>query len=349
MNPLTIVSFHNAAEEWVGWSPITHLVHLAATLLDAERIELNPSRVGRIDGLKACLHPRSRSGAGGLLVIAKSPANARSFLASQTSKKPFRFRAIWIIDSFWHEWMPTRQEMAYFDFIAYTQPGDQPYYEKAFGHRAHMLSWGSDVLNLGSCAHDRPIDLLRVGRQPAAWDDDALTQRLCSNHGIHFEGRPPYGHDPVDQHVRVMAYYARTKFVIAHSNLASAANYTHPSREYITGRWTDALACGATVAGVQPRAAALLFWPGATLDLPRADLADNLVELKHQLSCWTPAVVVYNFHQACRLLDWRWRMKTIVDFFNITAPRLEHELVHLAQQLPPSTLASELSESLPVR
>ncbi len=329
MNPLTLVSFKDAPEEWVGWSPITRLLQLTTTLLDANWIELNPTRVGRIAALRASFRPRAREATEGLLVLAKSPGNARCFLASPISKRPFRFRAIWIIDSFWQEWMPTRQEMAYFDYIAYTQPDDHSYYHKAFGHRAHLLPWGSDVLELGSCAQERPIDLLRVGRQPESWDNDALTHRLCRDLGIRFEGRPPYGQNPADQHTRLMAHYASTKVIVAHSNLVSPASYTHPSRDYITGRWTDALACGATVAGVQPRDTELQLWPGATLDLSSSDLAENLWDLKQYSVSWTPAVVVNNFYQACRLLDWRWRLKKIVDFFNISAPLLEHELVRL--------------------
>ena len=39
----------------------------------------------------------------------------------------------------------------------------------------------------------------------------------------------------------------------AFSNAVSPAPYTHPSREYLTGRWTDSLASGATTAGITPR------------------------------------------------------------------------------------------------
>jgi hypothetical protein len=43
---------------------------------------------------------------------------------------------------------------------------------------------------------------------------------------------------------------SKTKFALAISNRANPTMQTHPEREYIAGRWTDALASGATVVGI---------------------------------------------------------------------------------------------------
>ena len=46
-----------------------------------------------------------------------------------------------------------------------------------------------------------------------------------------------------------MGILAQAKFTLSFSNLVSPDVQTHPKREYITGRWTDALSAGATVVG----------------------------------------------------------------------------------------------------
>ena len=49
-----------------------------------------------------------------------------------------------------------------------------------------------------------------------------------------------------------MGVLSKTKFALAFSNRANPTMQTHPEREYITGRWTDSLASGSTVAGIPP-------------------------------------------------------------------------------------------------
>jgi hypothetical protein len=76
-----------------------------------------------------------------------------------------------------------------------------------------------------------------------------------------------------------MEYYRRARFVVAFSNLAAPAKYTHPTKAYFTGRWTDALANGAVVAGIHPvedAGVGDLLWDGALLSFDRIDLAENI-------------------------------------------------------------------------
>ena len=112
------------------------------------------------------------------------------------------------------------------------------------------------MLDLGSSAACRPVDLLRVGRQPDAWDDDQRSDAACRLAGLRFAGRPPFFpenfKDSSAGHRDLCARYARAKFVLAHSNIVAPASYTHPSKEYISARWTDALAAGSVVAGIPP-------------------------------------------------------------------------------------------------
>ena len=83
--------------------------------------------------------------------------------------------------------------------------------------------------------------------------------------------------DPVANQASLMERLSRAKFTLSFSNAVSPASYTHPTREYLTGRWTDALASGAVVAGIAPACAATaeLLWPAATLELATVDRADG--------------------------------------------------------------------------
>ena len=49
-----------------------------------------------------------------------------------------------------------------------------------------------------------------------------------------------------------MKILSKTKFALAFSNRVSPEGHTHPEWEYITGRWTDVLASGVSVAGIPP-------------------------------------------------------------------------------------------------
>ncbi len=129
-----------------------------------------------------------------------------------------------------------------------------------------------------------------------------------------------------------MEYYARSRFLIAHSNLAAPAPYTHPEKAYLTGRWTDALACGAIVAGLAPHedaGAAELFWPGATLDFDRIDLGSNVAQLADAVAGWAPEMAAMNHRQSLIRLDWRWRFAALAERLGFRAPALEPEMAGL--------------------
>ena len=128
-----------------------------------------------------------------------------------------------------------------------------------------------------------------------------------------------------------MGAMAAAKYTLSFSNLASPATYTHPTREYLTGRWTDALASGAVVAGIAPRceAAEAVLWPGATLDLGTTDRGAGLAVLREAASAWTPREAQLTHAHALERIDWRWRLQEITRTMGWYAPRLEAELDQL--------------------
>ncbi|MEX5730225.1 hypothetical protein Ga0609869_003578 [Rhodovulum iodosum] len=323
-----------------AWAPVTHLARLMARLLDAELRDLPPMRRGWRKQLRLALRPMPRGGEDIAIVLARGALELDLLADLGALGRPHRHRAVWIIDSFDTQFLPPAPVLRGFDTIGFSQGYDRAHYERLFGTRALQLGWGSDALDLGAAACGapamaaRPFDVLRVGRQPPAWEDDTRSEAACAAAGLRFHGRPPFAERPEAALPHLMGWYARTKFVIAHSNLAAPAPYTHPSKEYITARWTDALAAGASVAGCQPRSDLdLVDWPGATLDFDRIDLAENVAQLRAAVAERGPSAALNNHVQALRRLDWRWRIKALADRMGLHAPALEADLARLRQAI----------------
>lgn len=323
-----------------GWGPIEHLVQLMARLLDLDLQHPPLPAASRLTTLRRAVQPPRRGPGPGAIYIAKSPGAVKALLALDDFDRPRRFRALWIVDSFWTDLAPPAWLLRRFDLIVFMQKGDAAFYERLAPGRTLQLGWGADVLDLGSDSPERPVDVQRVGRQPPDWDDDARSQSACAAAGLRFAGRPPFlpedRDDPSADHRALCAHYAQAKFVIAHSNLAAPAPYTHPRKEYLTGRWTDALAGGAVVAGVPPlgdASAEDLLWPGATLDFDRIDLAHNVEALRAAADAWRPETARHNHFQALNKLDWRWRLKALAERLELSAPALEADLARLSERI----------------
>ena len=315
-----------------GWAPVTHLGHLAARLLGGRTLNLSarPSRVEKLLNLQ-----RRRVGPSNetLLAILRSPAEFAILRAMPAFRSEYRQIAVWVIDSFQHDWIPSAASLRDLDLIAVTRPNDVSIFSRKAPGRVFVLSWGSDVLDMGSGTEIREVDVLRIGRQPPEWDDDNLSKVICSNARLRFAGRPPLLSDPARNQMAIMAALAGTRFTIAHSNLAAPAPYTHRSEEYITARWTDALACGAIVAGIQPRGDESmdnLLWPGAVLDFDRIDLAHNVAALAEAAKGWSALDAVNNYRKALMQLDWRLRLLELVDRLGVdTPPKLASDIARL--------------------
>jgi len=129
----------------------------------------------------------------------------------------------------------------------------------------------------------------------------------------------------------MMGFLRDAKFTLAFSNLVATTAYTHPKREYITGRWTDALAAGAAVAGIPPRSESVhsLLWPDALLDLETASRTEGLEVIAAAVREWTPSRARVNYLRSLERLDWR--LKQIAGALGVQARSLDAELVRLSQ------------------
>ncbi|MBI5071123.1 MAG: hypothetical protein HZB56_23135 [Deltaproteobacteria bacterium] len=238
----------------------------------------------------------------------------------------------WVIDSFWTERIPALARYAgLVDRCFVTTAEDAPAWRRALGRPVEWLPWGTDALRLGSARADRSFDVLRTGRQPPEWDLDEATGAACRAAGLRFQGRPAWRDDADESQRWLLEHYGQARFSLAFSNLASPAGYTHPTRDYLTARWTDALAAGATVAGIAPAAPSVreLLWPGATLELGTVGRAEGIRLIGEAVRCWRPEQSARNARLARERLDWRWRLEVLAGALGVAAPALRAELREL--------------------
>ncbi len=332
---LTAVTYF--ADRPNGWTPIELMIDLCARCFGAQQTRIAPRpRISAARKLGLMLAPVARGDEQAELYVARFPRDIVKFIDAEGFRRPGRRRVLWIVDSYLRDWLPPAPVLRKFDVIGFTQHADQEFYRDLTGERALWLGWGTDALDSGSPAAERRVDVMRVGRQSEGWDDDAATAAACAAQGLSFAGRPPGlpGNDAEAHRALLRDHYRSTRFLLASSNLAGPPNYTSLEREYITARWTDALGCGAVVAGVPPRSdLALIDWPGALLDFGEIDFAANLAQLREAADAWTPDVARRNHLEALRRLDWRWRFKAIADKLGLVSPGLEAELDRLRARI----------------
>jgi hypothetical protein len=196
---------------------------------------------------------------------------------------------------------------------------------------------------LGCLGAQTRCDFMRVGRQPPEWDDDADTAVVAESLGIRYRGRPDSGDlNTLQNQKLMMSAYAASKYVLAFSNAVNRDPNNHPTREYVTGRWVDALGSGSIVAGVAPRGANTdnLLWPGATLEFGGIRRSEGLRAVVAALRQWKPDMAATNYLMALKRLDWRWRFKALAETCGISSAPLDHELKLLEARI------DELSSSI---
>ena len=317
-----------------GYHPVRYMVELASELLDAEVVRLPKSEPARIMRLKGFV-PRLR-GDQDVLLVCPAPNDLLHLLRIPGWRRQLRTVVAWVFDSFWTDRLPAfSRAIGQFDHIFVTERDDLDVWRQLVRASVTWLPWGTDALRLGSSNENRPVDLQRVGRQPPGWTDDAVTERACRAAGLTFSGRPP-SHALADDNQRtLMEHFAQAKLSLSFSNRVSPGIQTHPKREYITARWTDALASGAVVAGVPPRfdGQQELLWPEALLDLGTTNVELGLSRIQDGLARWTPEIARINHVRALERLDWRWRFRQIADLFGLPALRLRAELGEVEAQV----------------
>jgi hypothetical protein len=328
-----------------GWQPIDYMAGLAAHLLGARitAVDSRSPKRGVWDRIRS-LQPRKRGAEPCLLIL---PAPAALYLPQLLVDWQGRYGhvAAWVIDSFWEEWIPRLATYSRsFDHFFVTNPEDLTPWRRKTPTPVSVLPWGTDALDLGCGSGDRETDLLRVGRQPSQWEDDAANAAAAAQCGIRYVGRPPLIEDAKANQEGLMRAFGKSRYTLCFSNTIDRLGYTHKRREYVTARWMDALASGAVVAGIAPRCEVVrqLFWPEALLELGTTDRRAGLKTVHSMLQEWTPTIPWRNHHYALARLDWRWRFKTIAQHFGLAAPKLHAELGEISRKLERSGQSNAL-------
>jgi len=306
-----------------GWVPILRLSHVLQELLAAELVDLEKSRRSNVRARLATTFARTDTTKDGAVFLAQRPSVAHQLVLTPAFRAARSWRILWIIDSFHTEDDVPRHILDRFDLIAVMQLSEVAFYERLFPGRVIWAGWGADVLGMHPVpAMEKPVDILRVGRQPPAFRDDALTQERAGKRGLVYGGRPPdaptSSTDPAEH---LAAYYRSAKVVLASTNLADPSEYTHPTKEYLTGRWTDGLAAGCVIAGKPPygdQSMEELLWPGSLLEIPVDDVDAALDAIAVALSRWTTRHAVENHAMSLERLDWRHRVFDLMSFVGFT-------------------------------
>lgn len=103
----------------LGWGPIVHMAQLMARVFDAPLERPAAPQPSRLRLARRHLF-RTRKGIGhGVIYLARGPQDIPQLVALPDFDRPHRFRALWIIDSFWTEWAPSSRLFAHFDLVAY--------------------------------------------------------------------------------------------------------------------------------------------------------------------------------------------------------------------------------------
>jgi hypothetical protein len=318
-----------------GYHCVFHMARLAAELLNGKLVVVPPRSATTPRKLSAILLPRKKSRSACLL-ICPSPADLSAILLVTNWRQTFSRVVAWVFDSFWANWIPpwTRASRI-FDHVFVTEREDLNTWRRMMHAPVDWLPWGSDVLNLGSPNPVRKIDLLRFGRQPKDWEDDLVNQRICQSSGLVFHGRPQSLSDATDNERGLMGMLSKAKFTLAFSNRVSPNPQTHPTREYITGRWTDSLAAGATVAGIPPRSESVdaLLWPEAMLDIGTVNQMEGLKVIGSMARAWTPDRAQLNYIKSLENLDWRLRFQTLAEALDAHSLPLDADLARLTQAI----------------
>lgn len=334
------VDVYVAVPEEPGWAPILSMVELLCGYLETQPIMLDTSSSLSRATKALGMVPRIKRGNRQAIVIAYDPGQLNAIAQNHLITKPYSACYGWVIDSFWSERIPriARSNKTYTKIFV-TDSHDLEDWQKAGVKSLGVLQWGTDVWSnfsdrLVATGH-KTTDLLRVGRQPEAWNDDDKTARVAQEQRLIFEGRPGFGESAEDSARLLNEALSRTKSVLAFSVRVSPTNYTHPTKDYITARWLDALAWGATVVGQRPDSATAkdLLWDTATVDISSDDIELGMQQVTEALTSFSEKQATLNVLSSLERFDWRHRFKVLFEQMGITSEDLDKDMAAIGQAL----------------
>ena len=298
-----------------GWGPVLKLAEIAAEHLGGRLIKIPAESLpaGRLGKLATLLPPPRPRGEQKLLVIASIGDHLNAVLRSGV-RRHYSYVAGWVIDSFWEARIPrVARSRGWYDHLYVTDQQDLDMWAAAVPCPVGVLPWGADVAGAQVSWADKQVELQRVGRQPQVWDDDDAVAGAAANAGVSFAGRPPFGDTDEANQAFVETAYRQAKAVLAFGTRTARAKYNHPTKDYVTARWTDSLAYGCLVAGQVPDTptAREILPSFALVQLSDTDVAQGLEQLKAALTQYDEEKFTAIRTWAREHLDWRSRLDQI--------------------------------------
>lgn len=334
-----LIDLYVATPGGPGWAPVNNMGNLLGSYLGVDPIKVDTkeslTKLTKVLGALPRLSAKNRIA----IVIACDPGQLNAIAQARYAFRRYSAVYGWVIDSFWDDRIPRiAKSSSTYTKIFVTDPDDVQDWREKGVNNVELLTWGTDVWSNFdariAAASAKSTDLVRVGRQPVAWDDDTNTASLAEKHSLVFEGRPGFGNS-VDSSVQLLhEAFARAKSVLAFSVRVSPAPYTHPTKDYVTARWLDALAWGCLVVGQKPQSAGadLLLWDGATADINPDDADLGINEVSLALQGYSEDTAERHVRLALEKLDWRHRFKELFSAIGYSSKKLDAELA-LMQQL----------------
>lgn len=309
---------------------MTAFASLVAKLWETTPRFIHPTReYGYVTRLASML-PRWRGRDTVLLAIVAHPGDMLALSQARVVLGGYESIHVVIFDSFWSERIPRfARRGRSIDHVWITDAELMDYYADTMGTSVGWTPWGTDAL--GTVIHtSRENDVLRLGRQPEAWTDDEVNEALFRERGLTYQGRFPDRGTGIANQAEVLRQLGRSKVVLASGNLAGGASYVHPTREYISARFTDAVNAGTLIAGQFPVCeAARLIPDAARVSISIASRELGIESIEDAVRSWTPARAEQLHQLALRDLDWRHRIRQISNAAGIETPTLSRELREL--------------------
>jgi hypothetical protein len=274
-----------------------------------------------------------------LLVVARSPSDLRMLQSVPNAKTRFRYIAAYVIDSYFTDDFGVSTK--WYDHVFCTTQEGVKTVEECFGVPSSILRQGFDCLNWASISPERGIDLIGFGRQPESFHrafQEAFHRSQSSLMYLHSPIGTALGPDVWTERPMILKLLQKSKISLAF-NLSIEPVGSRPRAEsFLTNRWLESLASGCVVVGKRPpgqMAQEMLCWPDATIELPDdAREAPDVIATLASDTTFLRKTRLRNVIEMCVRHDWRYRIRDILNHFNLELPAALSSELALLESLP---------------
>lgn len=322
------ILYAGRAAPFVGWLVIDELAELLAHYFQAELLSPQPLPTRLFDRFlrrgRARYVPLETNGGDVLIVVANAPGSLSMINAIPNCRKKFKKIYGVICDSYFQKGFVS--ETALFDAITVTAHEDIGYPASRFHIPVFHLNHGVDGLTWAPRTEmARTVDLIAYGRTPPSHHAQFM-QRFHGASSPYLYLHSPLGNvsgTTVRQERGMLFKLLHRSSISLAFNLLVEPTNSRPRSMMVTSRWLESLLAGCIVAGIRPvshMADEMLFWPGATVELSKDPVlaSDQLEELLSRKDL--DAQRQSNIAHILEHHDWRYRILSICQLFDLSVP-----------------------------